>query len=74
MPGQTNMDNILDRIKVLIDSSTPMHVMETVEEMRAVRLVRAASAGLSLATFERSIANSRPSWRATHSRLRPLQM
>ncbi|MCU1296104.1 MAG: hypothetical protein JWO91_382 [Acidobacteriaceae bacterium] len=55
--GQTLMQNALDRLKVLIDSSTPIVVMETVEEMRAVRLVRAACASLNLATFEWSIAS-----------------
>jgi len=34
------MADALDRLKILIDSSTPIVVMETVEEMRAVRLVR----------------------------------
>ena len=45
------MQNALERLKVLIDSSTPIVVIETVEEMRAVRLVRAACASLNLATF-----------------------
>jgi ATP-dependent 26S proteasome regulatory subunit len=51
------MPNTLDRLKVLLDSSTPIVVMETVEEVRAVRLVRAACASLNLATFEWSIAS-----------------
>ena len=38
------MVDALERLKILIDSSTPIVVMETVEEMRAVRLVRAACA------------------------------
>ncbi len=38
------MDNTLDRLKVLLDSSTPIVVMETVEESRATRLVRVACA------------------------------
>jgi len=46
----------LQRLKVLIDSSTPIIVMETVEEVRAVRMVRAACAGLNLAAFEWSVA------------------
>jgi SpoVK/Ycf46/Vps4 family AAA+-type ATPase len=46
----------LQRLKVLIDSSTPIIVMETVEEVRAVRMVRAACAALNLATFEWSVA------------------
>jgi ATP-dependent 26S proteasome regulatory subunit len=51
------MANTLDRLKVLLDSSTPIVVMETVEEVRAVRLVRAACSSLNLATFEWSIAS-----------------
>jgi len=51
------MDNALDRLKVLIDSSTPIVVMETVEEVRVVRLVRAACAALNLAAFEWTIAS-----------------
>src|SRR5678815_81006 len=51
------MSNVLDRLKVLIDSSTPIVVMETVEETRAVRLVRVACSALNLATFEWSIAS-----------------
>src|SRR5438874_2190099 len=34
------MPDVLERLKVLLDSSTPIVVIETVEEMRAVRLVR----------------------------------
>src|SRR5579864_2791546 len=51
------MPDVLDRLKVLIDSSTPIIVMETVEEMRAVQLVREASSPLNLAVFEWSIAS-----------------
>ena len=51
------MADPLERLKILLSSSTPIVVMETVEEMRAVRLVRAACASLSLATFEWSIAS-----------------
>jgi SpoVK/Ycf46/Vps4 family AAA+-type ATPase len=47
----------LQRLKVLIDSSTPIVVMETVEEVRAVRMVRAACTALNLATFEWSVAS-----------------
>ncbi len=49
--------NALERLKVLINSSTPIVVMETVEEVRAVRMVRAACADLNLATFEWTIAS-----------------
>jgi SpoVK/Ycf46/Vps4 family AAA+-type ATPase len=47
----------LERLKILLNSSTPIVVMETVEEMRAVRLVRVACSSVSLATFEWSIAS-----------------
>ena len=51
------MADVLERLKVLIDSSTPIVVMETAEEMRAVRLVRTACSTLGLAAFEWSIAS-----------------
>ena len=54
--GQTDME-ALERLKVLLNSSTPIVVIETVEEMRAVRMVRAACSDLNLATFEWSIAS-----------------
>jgi len=47
----------LDRLKVLINSSTPIVVMETSEEIHAVNLVRAACSELNMATFEWSIAD-----------------
>jgi ATP-dependent 26S proteasome regulatory subunit len=51
------MADALERLKILLNSSTPIVVMETVEEMRAVRLVRVACAAVNLATFEWSIAS-----------------
>ncbi len=51
------MTDGLNRLKVLVNSSTPIVVMETSEEMRAVNLVRAACAELNMATFEWSIAD-----------------
>jgi len=51
------MTDGLNRLKVLINSSTPILVMETSEEMRAVHLVRTACAELNMATFEWSIAD-----------------
>jgi hypothetical protein len=42
------MSNPLDRLKILINSSIPIVVMETVEEMRAVGLVRSACAELKV--------------------------
>ena len=53
----TLIADALQRLKVLIDSSTPIVAIETVEEMRAVRMVRAACAALNLAAFEWSIAS-----------------
>src|ERR1700736_1160705 len=59
--GQTkhggNMADGIDRLKVLMNSSTPIVVMETSEEMRAVSLVRSACSALNMATFEWSIAD-----------------
>ncbi|MGA7078389.1 MAG: hypothetical protein WBY61_06705, partial [Terriglobales bacterium] len=49
--------NSLERLKVLLNSSTPIVVMETVEEVRAVRMVRFACNDLNLATFEWTIAS-----------------
>ena len=49
--------NALERLKVLINSSTPIVVMETVEEVRAVRMARLACSELNLATFEWTIAS-----------------
>ncbi len=51
------MTDGLDRLKVLINSSTPIIVMETSEEVHAVNLVRSACAELNMATFEWSIAD-----------------
>ena len=51
------MPDGLDRLKILINSSTPIVVMETSEEMRAVNLVRRACSDLNMATFEWSIAD-----------------
>ena len=49
--------NPLERLKVLINSSTPIVVMETVEEVRAVSLVRLACSELNMAVFEWTIAD-----------------
>jgi SpoVK/Ycf46/Vps4 family AAA+-type ATPase len=51
------MPDGIDRLKVLINSSTPIVVMETSEEMRAVNMVRGACGDLNMATFEWSIAD-----------------
>jgi len=64
------MPDALERLKILINSSTPIVVMETVEETRAVGLVCAACAELNMAVFEWSIADGLvrsgllpPTWR-----------
>lgn len=51
------MADALERLKILVDSSTPIVVLETVEEMRAIRMVRSVCSTLNLATFEWSIAS-----------------
>src|SRR5438309_10439928 len=51
------MSDTLDRLKILINSSTPILVMETSEEKRAVNAVRAACSELNMAVFEWSIAD-----------------
>ncbi len=53
----SSLQSPIERLKVLLNSSTPIVVMETVEEMRAVSLVRMACSELSLAVFEWSIAD-----------------
>jgi hypothetical protein len=49
--------NSADRLKILINSSTPIVVMETVEEVRALTLIRGACADLGLPIFEWTIAD-----------------
>jgi len=49
--------NPLERLKILINSSTPIVVMETVEEVRALSLVHTACSDLSLPVFEWTIAD-----------------
>jgi SpoVK/Ycf46/Vps4 family AAA+-type ATPase len=51
------MTDGLERLKILINSSTPIIVMETAEETHAVGMVRTACSELSMATFEWSIAD-----------------
>jgi SpoVK/Ycf46/Vps4 family AAA+-type ATPase len=51
------MTDGLERLKVLINSSTPIIVMETAEETHAVGMVRTACSELNMATFEWSIAD-----------------
>jgi ATP-dependent 26S proteasome regulatory subunit len=46
-----------DRLKVFINSSTPIVVMETVEEVRALTLIRAACSDLNLPVFEWTVSD-----------------
>ena len=60
MSGQIHMNSPatpLERLKILINSSTPIVVMETVEEVCAMSLVRTACSELNLAIFEWTIAD-----------------
>src|SRR3954463_1803999 len=45
------------RLKVLFESTTPIVIIETLEETRALRLVHEAAGELKLAVFEWSIAD-----------------
>src|SRR5262249_29778178 len=47
----------VEHLKILIDSSTPIVVLETVEEMHAMRVVKQAASLVKLAVFEWSIAS-----------------
>lgn len=51
------MINPLERLRILINSSTPIVIMETVEEMRALNMVCSACAEANLPVFEWSIAD-----------------
>ena len=54
---EKSSDKSLNRLKILINSSTPILVMETVEEVRAVSLVRIACSQLNLPIYEWTIAD-----------------
>src|SRR5205807_8156149 len=51
------MSNPVDRLQIFINSSTPLVIMETVEEEHALFLIRTAAYNLSLPIFEWSIAD-----------------
>ncbi|MGH9580281.1 MAG: hypothetical protein ACRD2R_04750, partial [Terriglobales bacterium] len=51
------MTDSLDRFKVLVNSNTPIILLETVEEGRALAVVRRACLDLGLPLFEWSIAD-----------------
>ncbi len=56
-PISASPDPSKARLEVLINSSTPIVVMETVEEVRAVSLVKTACSELNLPVFEWTIAD-----------------
>jgi ATP-dependent 26S proteasome regulatory subunit len=57
-PSKTPMPQTpMERLKILINSSTPIVVMETIEEVRALSLVRTACSDLNMAVFEWTIAD-----------------
>src|SRR2546430_16820962 len=47
----------LDRLKLLLNSSSPLVIVETVEEMRALEVIRHAAFDLQLPVFEWSVAD-----------------
>jgi hypothetical protein len=51
------MVKALERLKLLIDSHTPIVVMETVEESRALQLLQRAANDLNMPVFEWSVAD-----------------
>src|SRR5689334_16696634 len=53
----TNHLSPLERLKLVINSNSPLVIMETVEEPRAVNLARIAASDLQLPIFEWSIAD-----------------
>jgi len=61
------MPDALARLKVLINSSTPIVAMETVEEVRAITLVRSACAELNMAVFELTAGREAHRWGQSRS-------
>src|SRR5437660_11267126 len=47
----------LDRLKLLLNSSSPLVIVETVEEMRPLEVIRHAAFDLQLPVFEWSVAD-----------------
>jgi SpoVK/Ycf46/Vps4 family AAA+-type ATPase len=58
----------LDRLKVYINSSSPLVIMETIEEQRALDLVRLAASDLQLPVFEWSVADGLKRYEAKPAR------
>ena len=64
------MASVVERLKVLINSSSPIVVMETLEEPRALEVAKAAAAELNMALFEWSIADGLSRTDGSFSKLR----
>jgi len=64
------MASVVDRLKVYINSSSPIVVIETLEEPRALEVVRAAASDLNMGLFEWSIADGLARTDGTFSKLR----
>src|SRR5438105_6122245 len=47
----------LERLKLLLNSSSPLVILETVEEIRALQVIRHAAFDLQLPVFEWSVAD-----------------
>ena len=52
-------------LKVIIDSNTPMVLIETAEEIRALEVIRSAAGDLNMPVFEWSIADGLQRWGGT---------
>jgi len=61
----------LDRLKIYINSSSPLVIMETIEEQRALELVRLAASDLQLPVFEWSVADGLKRYEAKPARPMP---
>ena len=57
LPTPRNSSDVVEHLKILMESSTPIVVLETVDEMHAMRVVRQATSLLNLALFEWTIAS-----------------
>src|SRR5579859_438401 len=55
MPS-TDLKDPRKRLRVIFESTTPLVIMETVEELRAISIVRAAAGEVQLPVFEWSVA------------------
>ncbi len=57
IPGPKATCGPQERLRIIMDSNTPLVIMETVEELRALAYVRQAASELKLPVFEWSIAD-----------------